>query len=151
MGIMVNLPYGIEEIACSADELLGYIQEYYEKGIYFGTNVVGTKYYPKGQKVLERLSSLVDRSGFKVVAEREKDNLYDSNAISVNIQKKTNKVKIGYINRRLASVLSYLVEQGVKLEEQDYRIYGGSGRSAYGLTLYYRLIPGGEWDDDGNR
>ena len=102
------------------------------KGKTIVTKVKGVT-FGNGQRVLERLTHYQPKQ-ITVQLERELYNLYDSNAIAVNIGiKNKGIVKIGYLPAPLAKIISPLVDNGMTLKAfyseimgkyEDYMNYG---------------------------
>ncbi len=124
----------------SPKEVRDYIDNKYKDKIFFETRVVGVTYAEGAQEVLKGIkeSGHID---VDILLERERDNPYDINAIAVYAKRNDVKVRIGYINRELASILSKLMDMDIGIKVRDYQIIGGYKRGmSYGVILRYRFI-----------
>lgn len=104
------------------------------KGETIQTKVKGVS-YGIGQKALERLTRY-NSERIIVHLDREKDNLFDSNAIavSVGIQNK-GTVKIGYLPAPLAKIISALIDKGIEV-----KAFYSEIRGKYENYMNYGLI-----------
>lgn len=108
----------------------------------FQTNIVGSTFAKNGQAALGAVYSC-GREGFKVELIRDKDNEYDNNALAVYIIKKENgkSVRVGYINKELAGVVSPLIDEGIEVRVVDFNVYGGNRKGYnFGMSVDFKFI-----------
>lgn len=103
------------------------------------TNVVGTS-FDNRQNVLELLAkyNLADVS-VKLV--RDRSNAFDSNAVAVTaaVKGKVSAV-IGYLPKAVASVVTVLMDKGLRIMSDTLSIVGGySGNDNYGARIIVKI------------
>lgn len=110
------------------------------KGKVINTRVAGVA---KGnrQKALHRILIAYRPEQISVSLERDTTNLYDNNAVNVNISVNSSaRYNLGYIPRNLAYVVSELLDKGIRLAAAFSGVIGNYAANInYGAVITLRL------------
>ncbi len=101
------------------------------------TRVVGVTFEGR-QGTIADINEMLDR----LIAVREPENKYDSNAIAIHVKKFDGSTKsLGYINRGLAAQLSPMLDAGKELLVTDYYVTGNKNKgNNLGVLFEYELL-----------